>query len=251
MNDLNTILDKFPPISIQEMDSVKLMNRSDTKFIFRRECLAGILEKLKDDYFVLEVNGIRNSRYETLYYDTLDFKLFHQHRCDKAMREKIRLRTYMESDLHFFEIKKKTNKGKTIKERIKRSEQNEVLSDRTQEFLHNKSDNKGNDLVPKLWTHNSRITLVNKNLPERLTIDTDLFFKNEEKEKALPELVIAELKQEKKQKSVFTEIMRSQHIAEASISKYCFGVIFLYEGIRMNNFKPKLLMLNKLRHDSH
>ena len=240
MTALNKILQKFSSISLTEMDDVKLMNRSDTKFLFRTALLPQILEQLIEDYFVLDVEGVRNSRYETLYYDTVDFKLFHQHRCDKAMRQKIRLRTYMESDLHFFEIKKKTNKGKTIKERIKRSEQNAVLSDRTHEFLLNKSDIKGNDLVPKLWTNNSRITLVNKNIPERLTIDSNLYFKNDEKEKVLSELVIAELKQERKHKSVFTEIMRQNRIKEISISKYCFGVIFLYQGIQMNNFKPKL-----------
>ncbi len=231
------------------MDSVKLMNRSDTKFIFRRELLTTILEQVRDEYFVLEVEGVRNSRYETLYYDTEDFKLFHQHRCDKASREKIRLRTYLESDLHFFEIKKKTNKGKTIKARIQRSEQTAQFSERTHDFLQNKSDTDGSELVPKLWTKNSRITLVNKNLPERLTIDTDLLFCNMEKEESLSELVIAELKQEKKQRSAFTDIMRCKRIPEISISKYCFGVIFLYEHIRMNNFKPKLLILNKLRHE--
>jgi hypothetical protein len=251
VNDLNVILQKFSPISLTEMDSVKLMNRSDTKFIFRRELLPCILEQLKEDYFALEVEGVRNSRYETLYYDTEDFRFFHQHRCDKAMRQKIRLRTYLESDLHFFEIKRKTNKGKTIKERIKRKEQSPVITKKVNDFLLDKSTMEGDDLVPKLWTHNSRITLVNKNSPERLTIDTNLYFKNDVKEKHLPEVVIAELKQEKKQKSVFTDLMHHHHIKEMSISKYCFGVIFLYENIRMNNFKPKLLMLNKLRHDSY
>lgn len=251
MDHLNTILQTFSSISLTEMDSVKLMNRSDTKFIFRRELLPDILELVKEDYFVLEVEGIRNSRYETLYYDTEDFKLFHQHRCDRALREKVRLRTYLESDLHFFEIKKKTNKGKTIKERIKRSEQTSELSERSLDFLRNKSAINCKDLVPKLWTMNSRITLVNKNQPERLTIDTDLLFKNDVKEKMLSELVIAELKQEKKQRSTFTDIMRKNRIAEVSISKYCFGVIFLYEGIRMNSFKPKLLILNKLSHGSN
>jgi hypothetical protein len=251
MNNLTEILQKFSPISLAEMDSVKLMNRSDTKFIFRSELLPGILEQIKDDYFVLEVEGVRNSNYETLYYDTEDFKFFHQHRREKANRHKIRMRTYLESDLHFFEIKKKTNKGKTIKNRIVRKKQNVVISKRVNDFLLEKTKINGEDLVPKLWTMNSRITLVNRNLPERLTIDTNLSFKNEIKEKAMPELVIAELKQEKKHKSVFTELMHTHHIKEVSISKYCFGVIFLYEGVRMNNFKPKLLILNKLRHDSH
>ncbi len=246
MKDLTEILLEFTPISLAEMDSVKLMNRSDTKFVFRSELLPEILEKLKDDYFALEVEGVRNSKYETVYYDTKDFMFFHHHRRGKANRNKVRLRTYIESDLHFFEIKNKSNKGRTIKKRIKRKEQNVVISKKANEFLLEKIRLSANDLLPTVWANYSRITLVNKYATERLTIDTNLYYKNDTREKSLPELVIAELKQEKKQKSVFSGLMKTHHIKEVSISKYCFGVIFLYEGIRMNNFKPKLLILNKI-----
>jgi hypothetical protein len=250
MDPLTNILKAFTPISLDEMDSVKLMNRADTKFIFRSEMLPLLLEQLKNDYFILEVEGARNSKYETIYYDTEDFMFFHHHRRGKANRNKVRLRTYVESDLHFFEIKYKNNKDRTIKKRIKRNEQNVVISKKANEFLLEKTHLTADDLLPRLWANYSRITLVNKHAPERLTIDTNLCYKNETKEKALPELVIAEMKQEKKRKSVFSELMRANHISEVSISKYCFGVIFLYEGIRMNNFKPKLLILNKLCHDN-
>jgi hypothetical protein len=251
MDLLADILKAFTPISLEEMDSVKLMNRSDTKFIFRSEMLPRLLEQLKNDYFMLEVEGARNSKYETIYYDTEDFMFFHHHRRGKANRDKVRLRTYVESDLHFFEIKNKNNKDRTIKKRIKRKEQTLVISKKANEFLLERTHLNSEDLLPRLWANYSRITLVNKHAPERLTIDTNLYYKNDSKEKSLPELVIAELKQEKKQKSVFSELMRSNHIKEVSISKYCFGVIFLYEGIRMNNFKPKLITLNKLCHDNH
>jgi hypothetical protein len=250
MNDLPNILQKFEPISLKEMDEVKLMNRSDTKFIFRSEILPAILQHLVNNYYVLEVKGVRNSKYETIYYDTEDFLFFHQHRCGKANRHKVRMRTYLESDLHFLEIKKKSNKDRTIKSRIRRTKQNVLISDKANNFLIEKINMNRDDLAPKLWANYSRITLVNKHLPERLTIDSNLFYKSENREKSLPQLVIAELKQEKKQRSVFADLMRSNHIAEESISKYCFGVIFLYDGIRMNNFKPKLITLNKLCHDT-
>jgi hypothetical protein len=250
MDPLNDILKAFTPISLEEMDSVKLMNRSDTKFIFRSEMLPTLLEQLKNDYFILEVEGARNSKYETIYYDTEDFMFFHHHRRGKANRNKVRLRTYVESDLHYLEVKNKNNKDRTIKNRIKRKEHNVVISKKANEFLLENTQMTADDLLPKLWANYSRITLVNKHAPERLTIDTNLYYKNDVKEKSLPDLVIAELKQEKKQKSVFSELMKCHHIQEESISKYCFGVIFLYDEIRMNNFKPKLITLNKLCHDT-
>ena len=251
MGSLSDILQKFSPISLKEMDSVKLMNRADTKYIFRNGSLPDILEELTNDYFILEVDGVRNNRYNTVYYDTDDFMFFHLHRRGKANRNKVRLRTYLESDKHYFEIKHKSNKGRTLKDRIKRKEFDINISQKAGDFLFDKTRINKEDINPKLWASFSRITLVNKNIPERLTIDTELYYKNEDKEKSLPELVIAEVKQEKKRRSVFDDLMHKYRFQEVSISKYCFGIIFLYEDIRMNNFKPKLTLLNKLFHEKN
>ena len=40
--------------------------------------------------------------------------------------------------------------------------------------------------------------------------------------------------------------MKKQGVREGSISKYCFGVVFLYNQIKNNNFKPNLLFINKI-----
>ena len=55
MEELSKILEKFDPITLKEMDSVKLMNRSDTKFIFRADQLPFFLEQLTDDFYMLDV----------------------------------------------------------------------------------------------------------------------------------------------------------------------------------------------------
>lgn len=246
MEELSKILEKFDPITLKEMDSVKLMNRSDTKFIFRADQLPFFLEQLTDDFYMLDINGIRQNKYETLYYDTADFKFFNDHQRGKTNRNKVRHRIYVESALHFFEIKNKNNKGRTIKERIKLKQVDFNISGKSEDFLFEKTHLKGDQLMPVLWGNYTRITLVNKNLPERLTIDTNLFFKQGDIEKSIPEIVIAELKQDKSSKSFFAQLMHQYHIKQASISKYCYGVIFLYKNIRMNNFKPNLITLNKI-----
>lgn len=243
--DLTDILQQFEPISLEQMDNVKLMSRIDTKFTFNAQLLPDILIELQSNYYILEVNGVRNSKYETLYYDTPDFLFYHQHRRGIANRNKVRLRKYVESELNFFEIKSKNNKGRTIKERIKRHSFRAELSQNAEDFLEQKTHLTGKDIEPKLEVNYSRITLVNKTEPERLTIDTHLVFRNNEKEKEWEQLVIAELKQESKNLGFFTKIMRKYHIQELSISKYSFGIIFLYDNIRMNLFKPKLMQLQK------
>jgi hypothetical protein len=246
MHSFKNILNAFEPISLEQMDNVKLLNRSDTKFLFRIELLEEILEKLKDYFFVLDVNGIRENNYETLYYDTSDFKFYNDHLRGKANRIKVRHRIYSDSGLQFFEIKKKNNKGRTIKERIKLSEIYYILKGRPDEYLYEKTQIKGEDLKPILWGNYTRITLVNKTQPERLTIDINLHFKNNQKEYSIPDIVIAELKQDFNHRSIFKEIMMQYRIKEVSISKYCFGVINLYNNIKCNGFKTKILTLNKL-----
>lgn len=246
MEEIIQILNKFEPITLKEMDSVKLMNRSDTKFIFRIDQLPFFLNLLSENFYVLDVDGVRQSRYETLYYDTEDFSFFNDHQRGKANRNKVRHRLYVDSNLHFFEIKNKNNKGRTIKERIKLKQVEYSITGKSENFLYEKIHLKGIQLKPVLWGNYSRITLVNKYLPERLTIDTNLYFKNDDNQKAIPEIVIAELKQDKSSKSFFAQLMHNSHIKQASISKYCYGVIFLYENIKMNNFKPNLITLNKI-----
>ena len=59
MTDLNKIIADLDPISLTEMDTVKLMNRTDTKFAFNTQLLANILEKSKSDYRILEIKNTR------------------------------------------------------------------------------------------------------------------------------------------------------------------------------------------------
>ena len=114
MQNISSILLKFEPISLEEMDSVKLMERTDTKYVFPISELAEILEGMITQYRLLEINNVRIQRYESLYYDTKDFLLYRKHLIGKPDRYKIRFRRYIDSDgLTFFEIKHKNNRGTT------------------------------------------------------------------------------------------------------------------------------------------
>jgi hypothetical protein len=108
------ILQQFEPITLKEMEGVKLMNRTDTKFIFNISHYETIMNEIRQHYRVLEVEGQRISRYETLYYDTQKYDLYGEHHKGKLNRYKIRHRTYVESKIGFLEVKFKNNKGITI-----------------------------------------------------------------------------------------------------------------------------------------
>ncbi len=243
---VNDTLQLFEPISLKEMDSVALMDRTDTKYTFRQEMLPAFIDAIKDSYRVLEVNGHRISRYESFYFDTKDFDLYKYHHRGKLNRFKIRFRTYVESNLHFFEIKFKNNKGRTVKNRIKYPQIESNITGQAELFLSKHSPFESTNLEHKFNVNFSRITFVNRHAPERVTIDMNLEFANNDKQQKLEQLVIAEVKQSKPFVSTFVRLMKDHHIRVGSLSKYCFGVMSLYEQQRFNNFKPQLLLLNKL-----
>ena len=107
-----------------------------------------------------------------------------------------------------------------------------------------------NTLKPVIWVNYSRLTLVNKNSPERLTIDLDLEFIQGDVQKSLSNLVIAEVKQENRKSSPFLKVMKKFHIREGSISKYCMGIALTTDNrVKKNNFKEKLLNLKHIIYD--
>jgi hypothetical protein len=153
MQHINEILKTFLPITLDEMDEKKLMNRTDTKYVFPESQLPVFLEKLKEDYRVLDVNGVRMSRYESLYFDTEDFDMFRKHHRGKTNRHKVRYRKYVESDLNFFEIKFKNNKGRTIKKRVKQDVIEEKIKDTAEAFLHKRTSKQSSELLPQFWAN--------------------------------------------------------------------------------------------------
>ncbi len=251
MNELLSTLRNFDPVTLEEMDRVSLLNRLDTKFVFRFDQLAGILENIRCHYRVLEVKGLRINKYETIYFDTPDFQLYHKHLFGHVNRNKIRFRNYIDSEMSFFEIKLKNNKGRTIKSRLKRSISGVFMDNETVTMLKEKTSYLPEQVHPVLWNNFSRITFVNKTIPEKLTIDVCLEFKSTENSLNLPQLVIAELKQIKPDHaSFFTNYMKQKQIRQNSLSKYCLGISILSKNIRRNNFKQNLVSLKKLCYDN-
>jgi hypothetical protein len=232
------ILDQFTPITLDEMEGVKLMNRTDTKFIFNFKYFTEVMKEVMQHYRALEIGGRRISRYETLYYDTAGFDLYNEHHKGKLNRYKIRHRTYVDSNAGYLEVKFKNNKGRTIKTRISKKQVPYDWQGDSVEFLTKMLPFQHDKLQPVIWINYNRITLVNRNSAERLTIDLDLEFKWEGKHQVLDGLVIAEVKQEKRKQSPFMTVMKKKFIREGAISKYCMGIAFTCDTVKRIILKP-------------
>jgi hypothetical protein len=245
---VDCLLAKFDPISLAEMESVELLNRTDTKYVLRVSQLHYVLEHITGQYRVLETANTRLNLYQTLYFDTHDFRLYRQHHNGLRSRYKVRVREYVDSDLTFWEIKRKTNQERTIKSRLQTPELVGSIDDeQIDEFVDAHVPVDAQDLEPKLWNRFLRITLVSKQRPERLTLDLNLKFGWGDAVATLPGIVIAEVKQERSsQQSDFIQQMRRLGVRPTQFSKYCAGVYLLYDGVKINNFKPRMRLVEKL-----
>lgn len=247
------------------MESVKLMNRIDTKYAVPLSVLPSVLEMAKPDYYAQEIDGKRIATYDTMYYDTDTLDMYIRHHDRQLARQKIRVRQYVDSHLTFLEIKRKSNKGRTNKKRIvvpgfditadtpsvlkhKRKEDEKLT---VEQFINLKSRYTWETITPHLWTKFHRITLVNRQKTERLTIDLDLVWDNVVSgvKKTYKDLVIVELKRDGNVPSLMTDIMLAHRIHPFKISKYCIGTALTTPGLKRNRFKKKIRLIEKMLND--
>lgn len=261
MPTIDPILSTFAPITLEQMSGVKLMNRIDTKFVMPRSMLPVLLTMAQAEYCVQQVAGKRTGDYDTVYYDTETLDMYIRHHDRQLVRQKIRVRTYVESRLYFLEVKRKNNKGRTKKKRIALPSA-AITPDmigqgketfRVDEFIAAKSRYTYEQISPRLRTVFTRITLVNHAHTERLTIDMGLSFTNIRTGASVsyPELVIVELKRDGNVPSPMLTIMQTLRIHPLKISKYCIGTALTTPDVKQNRFKAKIIRINKLLAVSH
>lgn len=234
------------------MDSVELMNRIDHKYLMPVNKLPYLLQALSSDYRILEISNQREFNYCTVYFDTPEYLFFNQHLTGKLGRYKIRLRTYEVTKKSFLEVKYKSNKGRTSKTRIKNSSSVSCDDANSKEFLQKEVDADTGSLRPVLNSYFTRITLVNLAAAERVTIDFNIAYtSNNGKKIELPYLAIIEIKKDKASghSALFSELKKLK-VRPDGFSKYCLGVALLNEVPRINNIKPKLIILNKIKNES-
>ncbi len=244
---MTELINTFAPISLEQMSGVKLMNRTDTKFVTTTDRLSLLLQMARNDYYVQEIDGERNLEYDTTYFDTMTFDMYNQHQWNHTNRQKIRFRTYCISGLQFMEVKTKNNHGRTKKKRIEVIDMN--LNDQTKrDFLDTTLRYGVDTLIPHIHNHFSRITLVNNAKTERLTIDSALRFHNMQTctDYDMGNLVIIELKRDGLIYSPVLEMLRQLRIHPHGFSKYCMGAALTNPELRVNRFKRKLIEINKI-----
>ncbi len=249
INDqINTLVSGFKPITLEEMSEIRLMNRTDTKYVTNKKTLVKFLERAKEKYYAQEIDGARIANYMTVYWDTPEHRFYNDHRTGRSPRNKVRVRTYMDCDLTFLEVKQKNNRGRTKKKRVKVPSQQINGSNGNEEFLQKLVQQGVEDMHPAVKNKFRRITLVNYEKTERLTIDFDVRFYNMEssEEASVGELVVIELKRDGNTDTPALDILRELRIKSSGFSKYCIGSVLTNKSLKRNLFKPRLVKLSRL-----
>ena len=258
---MKEILNSFDPITLGQMGDIRLMNRTDTKFVTNIAKLEQLLTMAKDDYYIQEIDGERIAPYYTLYFDTDDHAMYTAHESGHTNRQKLRIRSYVNSGLNFLEVKTKNNHGRTKKKRVLVHEfdpmqpqhdicfhcQNAAFCE-YDEFLRSNLQYNPYSLREQLENRFDRITLVNKGMTERLTIDINLRFHNiaTGNYRFMDHIAIIELKRDGRVYSPILSLLNQLRIKPHGFSKYCIGSALTNNSLHCNRLKPRLHSIERI-----
>ena len=243
---IQDILASYRSVTLEFAEAVKLMHRVDTKYIIPVDGVIQLLYDVREDYHVLEIASQRIGTYTSKYYDTNDRQMFNAHVTGRFPRYKVRERFYSQNGLTFFEVKQKSNKGRTSKRRIPISENCSEASN----WLPLQTPFRADELTPSLINCFERITLINNQQTERITLDFNLHYRTPSGDdtQVCDRVSIVELKQNKTAGSPIKNYLRSKGVRPARISKYCTGLLLTGSETSYKRYKPNFSRFIKTEH---
>ena len=248
--ELGAHLAGFERVGLDDLGDAGLMRREDTKYLLDSRVLPELLRGLERSYRLLEVAGLVEHEYRTLYYDTRAYDLFAAHHRGVLDRVKVRERKYVSTDTLFLEVKHKDKKGVTRKTRSTAARWDDDLDPAVTGVAGTYPTDPGGRLYPVMWNAYQRLTLVAIDRPERVTIDTGLWFSSSGGSVGLGGLSVTEVKQPRIDRaSLMMTRLRELGVRPGGFSKYCMGVSLLVPGVKHNRFKPRLRRIDRLAGD--
>lgn len=239
----------FHSHDLHTQSSAALMDRVEAKFVMPLLTADNYLKALVANYTILEINSRRVFTYESRYFDTPDMSSYKAHHNGKLNRYKVRLRQYREAETAFMEVKTKNNKQRVCKERIRLLPEPDQ-KDRVNLFIKSAIGMSFAEFIPVMDINYQRLTLMSRDMSERVTVDTGLKFRSLTNERTveLSGLTIVEIKCSKKfsQSYAYRKFVGGGE-KQQKFSKYCVAVGLTDDtGLKTNRFKPTLCKMRKL-----
>lgn len=243
--DATAELDGFETVTLKELECVRLMDRAETKVLMPAGDLATVLRAISGDYRTLRIDDQPLQGYRTMYFDSPSFRTYHDHHNQLGRRFKIRYRTYIGSDLTFFEVKRSVH-GRIVKQRRKSVAPNGRIRDDDSAFAESCGIDVA-EFVPSVIVEYQRALLARFDPQERVTIDLHTRFENGTTSAVTDGLAILEFKQPRVDRtSPAILACRQIGLRPRRMSKYCTAVAACQRGIRRNRFLPVFRHLEQL-----
>ncbi len=239
--------DALATVSLDELNGqAALQTRTDRKYLIAAADLASLAAMLPTTTRVLEIDGRRRSAYQSTYFDTPAVDSYLGAARARPNRFKVRVRTYLDNDAHYLEVKTRDRSRRTSKVRCSVAADSHLhlgadghafVVDRLTDELVGRA---GADhaamvgsLQPTLRTHYERTTLLiapqlggarRTSAPSRATVDTSLAFSAPGQPRSShPDLAIIETKTVGPPSAVDRLLWRHGH-RPAKVSKYAIGL---------------------------
>lgn len=234
------------PIGLGELvERAELLTRLDRKYMLPVTDLPLVLGGLDEDARVLEVEGLRRFAYRSLYFDTPEMDGYLGAARRRRRRFKLRIRTYLDSGQHFFEVKTRGPRGTTVKQRIPYEGDPWRLDGEARAYADHVLGEAGINarhlrFVPALTTLYRRTTLFLPGSGSRLTVDTGLTWALPGgAELRAPERAIVETKAGRAGCGADRLLWSLKH-RPCSVSKYGTGLAALRPELPANRWLPVL-----------
>jgi len=249
LKEIEHVLNPFERLGLNDFGDGRFAERRDRKFPCHINKMAEVIEGLQNHYDLITPNDDSISAIGTLYFDTPDYDFFQDHHRGKGNRLKVRFRKYPDTKTSFLEVKKKSIKGLTLKERVLSPFHSNVISQEMRSFLEENGIESSSQLEPVLEVNYRRFSFISKDRVERFSIDFEVEFSNTIGNGNFGDLAVIEVKQPSLKTTPIIKKLRENHIREASLSKYCLSLATLIPELKSNRFKPALRSLQALFHE--
>jgi hypothetical protein len=232
----------LPPISLEAVEATAgLQARFDRKYILDAELLDRLA--LGASCRALEIDGRRRFRYETVYFDTPDRRLYLDTAHRRPNRFKVRVRTYVDSDTSMLEVKRKDRRGKTEKGRLELAPgcDRRQLDPAMRDFVDaSVSSNLTGQLVETITTSFDRSTIADLDHGARYTVDLGLVAAGVDgRTVRLEDAVVVECKSAGRT-TPLDRTLWALGIRPAPMSKYCTTLAMLEPSLPANRWHRTL-----------
>jgi hypothetical protein len=217
--------------------------RIDRKYVVPVDDALALAAGVRSETLVLEIDGLRAFRYETVSFDTPGLDAYLAAARSRPQRAKVRTRTYLDSGLCMLEAKVRDRRGATVKHRLPHPfEERRALGGGGIAFLETIPEVAGllPGLRPVSITRFRRTTLFDPPAGARATIDTGLECEAFDGRRVeVPHLAVIETKSPGPPTPI-DRLLWAAHHRPAKISKYCTTLAALDPALPANKWNRTL-----------